>query len=128
MNKEEGLLLQSFSQETPNLSIQALKSTLNKLSNAYTSMSEKSSNTTLVQKRRQAVEIGMKSLRNVWGAEDFSYNEEMILSSKETLQELLPSVKTQLSKAKTGSSQKTLLERRVTAIELAIESLDNRLT
>lgn len=91
-------------------------------------MSEKGSNTTLVQKRRQAVEIGLKSLENTWYAEDFSYNEEMVLTSKETLQEILSSVEAQLIKAKIGSSQKTLLERRFIALELAIESLEKRLT
>lgn len=120
--------MQSVSQGTQDLAIQSLESTFNKLSNAYTGMLEKGSNTTLVQKRKQAVEIGLKSLKNTWHAEDFSYNEEMVLASKETLQEILPSVETQLIKAKTGSSQKTLLERRFIALELAIESLDNRLT
>lgn len=100
---------------------------MNKLTNAYKSVTEKGSNTTLVKKRLNAVKIGLESIKGTWNGEDFSYNEEIILTSKEALQGILPSIEKQIVKAKEGSSQKTLNERRLTALKLAIESLENRL-
>ncbi|WP_338472690.1 hypothetical protein R4Z10_08150 [Niallia sp. XMNu-256] len=119
--------MKTVSQETQDLSIRSLESTYNKLTNAYNSMTEKGSNTTLVLKRRDAVKIGLDSLTNTWKGTDFSYDKERILTAKEILQGLLPSIEKQTTKAKEGSSQKTLNERRLTALILAIESLENRL-
>lgn len=118
----------TVSKEIQGLSIKSLESTFNKLSNAYTSMKEKGSKTTLVEKRLNAVKVGLESLKGNWNGEDFFYNEETILSSIKVLQGLIPSIIKQIEKAKEGSSQKTLNERRLTAIQLAIDSLENRLT
>jgi hypothetical protein len=119
--------MKNVSKEIQDLSIKSLESTLNKLSNAYNSMSEKGSNTTLVKKRRNSVKIGLESLKNAWGRGDFFCDEENILTSKNILQGIMPSIEKQIAKAKEGSSQKTLNERRLTAIKLATESLENRL-
>ncbi len=119
--------MKTVSQETQDLSLKSLESTFNKLSNAYKSMTEKGSNTTLVQKRRNAIKIGLESLKVAWNGGDFCYNSEIILTSKDTLQSVIPSIEQQIAKAKEGSSQKTLNERRLTALKLAIESLENRL-
>ncbi|MEK3892192.1 hypothetical protein MKZ04_07075 [Bacillus sp. FSL W7-1354] len=117
--------MNSVSQEIQDLSIQSLESTFNKLTNAYKSTKEKGS--TLVKKRLNAVKIGLESLKGIWNGEDFGYNEEIILTSKEVLQGIIPSIEKQIAKAKEGSPQKTLNERRLTALKLAIESLENRL-
>lgn len=122
-----GLHMKNVSQEIQDLSIKSLESTLNKLSNAYNSMTEKGANTTLVKKRRNSVKIGLDSLKDAWDRGDFFYDEENILSSKDILQGIMPSIERQIAKAKEGSSQKTLNERRLTAIKLAVESLENRL-
>ncbi len=119
--------METVSQEIQDLSIKSLESTFNKLSNAYKSMTAKGSNTNLVKKRRNAVKIGLDSLKDAWSEGDFSYDEESILTSKGVLQSLLPSIEKQIAKAKEGSSQKTLNERRLTALKLAIQSLENRL-
>lgn len=119
--------MKTVSQEIQDLSIKSLESTYNKLSNAYKSMSENASNTSLVIKRRNAVKIGLESLKDEWNKEGFSYDEENIMTSKDILQGLLPSIEKQIAKAKEGSSQKTLNERRITALKLAIESLEFRL-
>ena len=119
--------MKNVSQEIQDLSIKSLESTFNKLSNAYNSMTEKGSNTTLVKKRRNAVKVGLESLNDVWNRGDFFYDKEIILTSKDILQGVIPSIEKQLAKAKEGSSQKTLNERRLTALKLAIESLENRL-
>ena len=119
--------METVSQEIQDLSIKSLESTFNKLSNAYKSMTIKGSNTNLVKKRRNAVKIGLDSLKDAWNEGDFSCDEESILTSKGVLQSLLPSIEKQIAKAKEGSSQKTLNERRLTALKLAIQSLENRL-
>ncbi len=119
--------MKTVSQEIQDLSIKSLESTFNKLSNAYKSTIEKGSSTTLVKKRLNAVKIGLESLKGTWNGEDFCYDEESILTSKEVLQAIIPSIEKQIVKAKEGSSQKTLNERRLTALKLAIESLENRL-
>ncbi|BBW96180.1 hypothetical protein ACPVTF_09575 [Geobacillus icigianus] len=46
--------------------------------------------------------------------------------SMERIEEKFPSIEKQITKAKEGSSQKTLNECRLTALKLAIESLENR--
>jgi hypothetical protein len=125
--KRRGPYMETVSQEIQDLSIKSLESIFNKLSNAYKSMTAKGSNTSLVKKRRNAVKIGLDSLKDAWSEGDFSYDEESILTSKGILQSLLPSIEKQIAKAKEGSSQKTLNERRLTALKLAIQSLENRL-
>lgn len=122
-----GERVQTVSQDIQEMSITSLKSTLNKLSNAYETMVEKGSNTTLVTKRRDAVKVGLASLEGVWQGQEFSYDNEKILTSIEVLQSLIPSIEKQIMKAKKGSPQKTLNERRLTALKLAIQSLNDRL-
>lgn len=119
--------METVNQETQDLSIKSLESILNKLSNAQKSMTDKGSNTALIEKRKNAIKIGLASLKDIWNRGDFSYEEDSILTSKETLQSLLASIEKQVAKAKEGSAQKTLNERRLTALELAIKSLVARL-
>ena len=66
--------METVSQEIQDLSIKSLESTFNKLSNAYKSMTEKGSNTSLVKKRQNAVKIGLDSLKDAWSEGDFSYD------------------------------------------------------
>ncbi|WP_371176542.1 hypothetical protein ABKQ09_09340 [Bacillus atrophaeus] len=113
--------MKTVSQEIQDLSIKSLESTFSKLSNAYKSTTEKGSNTTLVKKRLNAVKIGLESLKGTWNGEDFCYEQEIILTNKEVLQDIIPSIEKQIAKAKEGSSQKTLNERRLTALKLAID-------
>ncbi|PID14981.1 hypothetical protein CSV63_09280 [Sporosarcina sp. P34] len=119
--------MRTVSPEVQELTLRSLESTYTKLSNAYKSMMEKGSNTTLVEKRRDAIKVGLESLKDVWNGEESFYNKEDILQSKEILQSIIPSIEKQLAKAKDGSPQKTVNERRVTALKLAIESLADRL-
>ncbi|MCM2982539.1 hypothetical protein M3599_16570 [Niallia circulans] len=119
--------MRNISHEIQDLSIKSLESTLNKLSNAYNTMTEKGANTAIVKKRRNSVKIGLESLKDAWGRGDFLYDKENILASKDILQGIMSSIEKQIAKAKEGSSQETLNERRLAAIKLAIESLENRL-
>ncbi|RXZ01481.1 hypothetical protein [Fictibacillus sp. S7] len=117
--------MKTVSKEIQTLSIKSLQSTLRKLENAYKSMTENNSNTTLVEKRRDAVKVGFDCLENAWHGTKFLYDEGTILSAKQILQDLLPSIQKQYEKAKEGSAQKTIIERRIRAIDLAIEALED---
>ncbi|KMK92672.1 hypothetical protein [Rossellomorea marisflavi] len=108
-------------------SLNSLESTYRKLSNAYESMEGKGANTTLVKMRRDAIKAGIDSLRSDWYGNNFSYERDVIATSQQTMEDIFPSIHKQLAKAKDGSSQLTLNERRLTALDLAIESLKNRL-
>ncbi|MHA6260493.1 hypothetical protein ACXYMX_11435 [Sporosarcina sp. CAU 1771] len=119
--------MRTVRKEVQALSIKSLESTFNKLATAYKSMTEKGSNTTLVEKRRNAIKVGLESLKENWNTGEFFYDAETILISKDILRNLIPSIEQQLATAKQGSSQKTLIERRLTAIKMAIQSLENRL-
>lgn len=119
--------MKTVSQEVQELTIKSLESTFHKLSNAYKSMTEKGSNTTLVEKRRDAIKVGLESVKGVWNGVDSFYTKEEILQSKHILQSIIPSIEKQIAKAKDGSPQKTLNERRVIALKLAIESMEYRL-
>ncbi|MDN4523933.1 hypothetical protein [Fictibacillus fluitans] len=116
--------MKPVSEENQTLSIDSLRSTLSKLENSCKSMSGKNSNTTLVEKRRDAIKIGLNCLQNAWHGAEFSYSVETVRSAQCTLQELLPSIHKQYEKVKEGSAQKTLLQRRIASIELALEALE----
>ncbi|MGD7049486.1 hypothetical protein [Rossellomorea marisflavi] len=108
-------------------SLNSLESTYRKLSNAYVSMEGEGVNTTLVKKRRDAIKVAIDTLRSDWYGTDFLYERDVIATSQLTLGDILPSIHKQLAKAKDGSPQLTLNVRRLTALNLAIESLKNRL-
>lgn len=127
IGRKGALYMASVSQDIQDMSIKSLESTFKKLSNAYKSMTEKGSNTTVVKKRRDAVKVGIESLKGTWYGETFIYEKEVIITSKEILERVMPSIEKQIANAKEGSSQKTINERRITALKLAIDSLENRL-
>lgn len=113
--------MNNIDQEILESSIKSLESTRNKLQNSYQTMREKGANTTLVEKRLNAVKIGLESLKG----EQLPYDLKTIQTATEVLQSLVPPIEKQLEKAKAGSPQKTLNERRLTALTLAIQILNN---
>lgn len=119
--------MENVNEEVRDISIKSLESTYSKLLNAYQSMTDKGSNTSLVEKRRDAVKLSLDSLKNAWDGVEFTYTKKEILKSREVLQGLMPSIEKQIAKAKDGSPQKTLNERRLIALKLAAESLENRI-
>jgi len=121
-------LIDTVHQERRSLSMASLESTLRKLSRAYVSMEAKGANLTLIAKRRSAVRIGVESLDSEWHGGVFPYPHETIVIAKEVLRDCLPSIEAQLAKARKGSAQHTLNERRLDALNLAIASLEERLS
>lgn len=119
--------LKLVGEEARESALKSLESTFMKLSNAYETMLEKDANITTVEKRKQAVEIGLASLNDVWTGSGFAFEQETLKSAIMTLESLLPSIETQIEKAKEGSGQKTLNVRRLEALQFALKSLENRL-
>ena len=106
-------------------SIKSLQSTISKLENALSQMTQKGVNTTLVKKRLKAVCIGLAMLENVWNQSPHYYTKEDLSEAHNVLTGLFPSIEKIYVKSKIGSPQRTLLERRIKALELAIQAIDD---
>ncbi|WP_369900185.1 hypothetical protein [Bacillus manliponensis] len=105
--------------------IKSLQSTINKLENALSQMTQKGANTTLVKKRLKAISIGLAMLENIWNQIPHDYTKEDLVAARAILTGLLPSIENSYVKSKAGSPQRTLLERRIKALKLAIQGMAN---
>jgi len=119
--------MKAVTPERKKLLIQSMQSTLRKLENGFKRMTEKEVNTSLIQKRRDAVKIALNSLEHAWHGTEFPYEMSDILEARTVIAGILPSVKNQYENTKEGSPQKTLLERRIASIEAAIDALDTHI-
>lgn len=106
-------------------SIQSLQSTISKLENALSQMTLNGTNTTLVKKRLKAVEIGLAMLENVWNQSPHNYTQEDLAAGRNVITGLFPSIENSYAKSKAGSPQSTLLERRIKALNLAVQAIDH---
>lgn len=104
-------------------SIKSLQSTISKLQKALSQMTQKGANTTLVKKRLDAVCIGLAMLENIWDQKPHYYPLEDLAEARDVLAGLLPSIEKIYVKSKAGSPQRTLIERRIKALELAIQAI-----
>lgn len=110
-------------------SISALQSAIHKLEEAFSGMTEKGSNTTLVRKRLRAFIIGLTALERAWNVNPrsayqnrpFTWTE--VSEAHEVLLDLLPQLKSAHNRQLAGSPQRTLLKRRIKAVELAVCAL-----
>ncbi|MEY8746095.1 hypothetical protein [Paenibacillus tundrae] len=118
--------MENISSEERTGAIRAFESTIHKSENALINMTEKGTNTTLVLKRLTALRIGLAMLKHTWHGTPLSYTEEEIREAQHTIMGLFPSLESQYAKAKAGSAQKTLLERRIRAFELAIQIMSTK--
>lgn len=106
-------------------SIASYRSSIRKSENALSSMTEKGANTTLVSKRLQALRIGLAVLEQVWDETPHLYTHEDLEEAGVLLAGLLPSIEGIYAKSKPGSPQKTLLERRIKSLKLALQAMDD---
>ncbi|AIQ38890.1 hypothetical protein MKZ24_03010 [Paenibacillus sp. FSL R7-0297] len=104
-------------------SIRSLQSTIKKLENALSQMTQNAVNTTLVKKRLNAVYIGLAILENVWNQKPHQYTHEDLAEARKVIIGLTPSVENSYAKSKTGSPQRTLLERRLKALKLVVQAI-----
>lgn len=84
----------------------------------------KGSSTTLAERRYKACCIGLAVLEYVWNQKPHSYTREDLAEARKVLNGLMPSLENAYAKLKEGSPQRTLLERRVKALELAVEVVE----
>ncbi|MFS0644043.1 hypothetical protein [Siminovitchia sp. 179-K 8D1 HS] len=102
----------------------SLQSTIGKLENALAQMTQKGANTILVKKRLKAINIGLAMLENVWNQRSHHYTQEDLAEARDIIIGLFPSIENIYAKSKAGSPQRTLLERRIKALELAVQAID----
>lgn len=105
-------------------SITSLQSTIRKLETALSQMTRNGVNTSLVKKRLKAVQIGLAVLENAWNQSPHQYTPEDAAEARNIITGLFPSIENSYAKSKTGSPQRTLLERRLKALELAVQAID----
>ncbi|MBD2868837.1 hypothetical protein [Paenibacillus arenilitoris] len=105
-------------------SIKSLQSTISKLENALSQMTRDGASTTLVKKRLKAIYIGSAMLENVWNQSPHHYTQEDLAEARNVITGLFSSIENSYAKSKTGSPQRTLLERRIKALELAVQAID----
>lgn len=106
-------------------SIKSLESTIRKLENALSQMTQKGANTTLVKKRLKAVNIGLATIEQVWNQKPHPYTQDDLAEALNVLIGLTPSVEISFAKSKDGSPQRTLLKRRLKALELVVQALND---
>lgn len=119
--------MNTVSEDQRNMAVKSLESTLHKLNRSLESMKDQGSSTTLLRKRLLSVQVGLASLENDWFTQDFMFDKAAIEASLETLKRIASAVERQRTSAHRRSSQKTLMDRRGAALELAIQSLSKRL-
>ncbi len=106
-------------------SIKSLQSTIDKSEKALARMVGKDSSTTLLKKRLEALYTGLYVLESAWNQKPHHFKQYNLAEARNTLSDLHSIIKVAYIKAKNGSPQRTLLERRIKAIELAIQAIDD---
>lgn len=106
-------------------SIKSFQSTIRKSEKALVQMQQKGASITLVEKRLKALRTGLAVLESVWDHRPHPYTREDLVEAREVLTGLFPSIEDIYSKSQTGSPQKTLLQRRIKALELAVQAIDD---
>lgn len=107
-------------------SIKSFQSTIRKIENAHAQMTRKGANITLLTKRLKALYIGLAILEFNWNQRPHHYSQEEIAAARNVLTGLFPSIKSSYDKAKAGSPQRTLLQRRIKSLEFAIHAIDEQ--
>lgn len=105
-------------------SIKSFQSAISKSENALVQMTQKGANTTLVKKRLEALKIGLAMLENIWNQRSHHYTQVELAEARKVLAGLIPSIENIYAKLKAGSPQRTLIERRIKALELAVQAID----
>lgn len=116
--------MENISNESKVESIKSFQSTISKSEKALAQMTQKGANTTLLKKRLKALYIGLAMLEDLWNQKPHHYTQENLAEARNVLIGLFPSIDNIYDKLKTGSPQRTLLQRRIKALELAVQAID----
>lgn len=106
-------------------SIEFFQSTIRKSEKALAQMTGKAVSTSLVEKRLKAFHIGLTVLEKVWHDKPHLCSQAELARARKVLTGLLPSIKSVYAKAEASSPQRTLLDRRIKSVELAIVAIDD---
>lgn len=117
--------MDKVSEETRAESIRSLRSAIGKSKKALAQMTAKGSNTTLVERRLKALQIGLAVLETTWAHNSRRFAQEELAEARRILIGLFPSIEGIYAKLKMGSPQRTLLERRMAALRLAVQGIDD---
>lgn len=123
--REDSTNMENVSNADKLESIKSFQSTIRKCENALAQMTQKGANTTLLEKRLKALYIGLAMLENVWNQKPHHYTQEDLAEARNVLNGLFPSIENIYAKSKAGSPQRTLLERRIKSLELAVQAIDD---
>lgn len=118
--------MESISEDIKTESIQSFQSTIRKMEKGLAQMKEKGANTTLIEKRLHATRIGLAVLESTWNRQPYPYGKEALSKARDVLRSLIPSIEKAYANSKAGSPQRTLLERRLRSLELAIQAIDEQ--
>jgi len=102
----------------------ALQSAIGKSEKSLARMAEKGASTALVAKRLKALRTGLDMLEHAWDHAPHRYTRGDLEEARGVLAGLLPSVEAIYARSKPGTPQRTLLERRIRALNLALQAID----
>ncbi|MGI6207088.1 MAG: hypothetical protein ACOYEW_02645 [Anaerolineae bacterium] len=105
-------------------SLASLQSAINKSEKALARMAQKGASTALVAKRLKALQVGLAVLESVWNHRPHHYTQGDLTEACTVLVGMLPSVERIYARSRPGSPQRTLLERRITALSLALQAIE----
>lgn len=117
--------MENVSAEVRLESIKSFQSTIRKSEKALIQMTDKGASTSLLEKRLKALRIGLAVLEMLWYEKPHPYSEKELVETREVLSGLLPSIERMYAKSKPGSPQRTLLERRIESLDLAVGAIDD---
>lgn len=107
-------------------SIRSMESSIRKLEKALAGMTGKQASTTLVSRRLRAMQLGLAALEHEWNQAPLDVPPAVLAENRDLLKSLIPSLESVLARSKPGSSQITLIRRRIRAISLAADIMDRK--
>ena len=105
-------------------SINSFRSAISKTEKALIQMKRIESNTTLIEKRLIALRAGLAVLHHTWNQIPLGFTRNELAEARAVLTGLLPSMEKLYAVSKNPSPQRTLLARRITAVGLAVQAID----
>lgn len=116
--------MEDVPQTTRSESLAALRSAIVKTEKALAGMASNGASTVLVARRLQALRVGLAVLEDAWRGWPSPYSSEDLAEARGVLSGLLPSVEAICARSKPGTPQRTLLERRIRALNLALQAIE----
>lgn len=105
-------------------SMKAILSAIGKSERALIQMSQKGANTSLLSKRLKALSISLDVLKSKGKPLSALYSNNDLIETRSILTKLLIPIERIYNECKIVSPQRTLLERRIKAINLVIQMID----